>query len=100
MGWSDLALFAPSDGTPRLWGRAVPGILAEVCRALGSRVWPSVAVVMIPLVATTNEGIEEDQKEEDYRECLVENQGDEGLLSPEDWCENLNPDGSGSDGGS
>lgn len=57
------------------------------------------AIVMIPLVVVTSEGIEEDRKEESYRDCLVENRGDEGLLSPEDWCENLNPDGSGSNGG-
>ncbi|MGH3730142.1 MAG: hypothetical protein ACRDTU_15540 [Micromonosporaceae bacterium] len=51
-------------------------------------------VVLILLgifLASNTDDWERDRQEQQYQDCLEENDDDEGLLSPEDWCENLSP---------
>lgn len=49
-------------------------------------------VIAFPLLSNLSSASQEQQEEEAYRECLQENDDDEGLLSPEDWCESLSPE--------
>ncbi|WP_147916978.1 hypothetical protein [Ruania zhangjianzhongii] len=63
---------------------------------VATRVGCVVALICIaiafPLLSSLTSQVDEQQEEEAYEECLDENDDDEGLLSPEDWCEDLSPE--------
>ncbi|MGH3646219.1 MAG: DUF6199 family natural product biosynthesis protein [Micromonosporaceae bacterium] len=48
-------------------------------------------VVIGLVIAGQAEQSERNRQERQYADCLEENDDDEGLLSAEDWCENLSP---------
>lgn len=47
--------------------------------------------IAFPLISSLSTQGEEQQEEESYQDCLDEHDDDEGLLTPEDWCEDLSP---------
>lgn len=49
-------------------------------------------VAMIPVLNGILNDTEEQREREQYEDCLDEHDDDEGLLSPEDWCDDLDPD--------
>lgn len=64
---------------------------------VGSGVCLVAVVIMIPLIFQVGEQNQREQEEENYQDCLVENRDSDGLLSAEDWCEDLAPEGTSSE---
>lgn len=62
---------------------------------VGSVIAIVVGIALIPVLINGNESNQRIQQEEDYQDCLAEYDDDEGLLSPEEACENLRPDDDG-----
>ena len=61
-----------------------------------SRVASIVGIVVLVclgvyMTTTVLPNMERNNQRESYEECLDRNDDDEGLLSPEDWCENQSP---------
>ncbi|WP_134324212.1 hypothetical protein [Cumulibacter soli] len=50
-----------------------------------------ILIAMIPLLLSLSDANREEAERDSYRDCLLENQDSDGLLSAEDWCENLSP---------
>lgn len=50
-----------------------------------------VSVIMIPVFISASNSMEKANQEEAYEDCLDDHRGEESLLSPEDWCDNLAP---------
>lgn len=69
-----------------------PSNSQNVATRVGSVVALICIVIAFPLLSSLSSASEEQQEEEAYEECLQENDDDEGLLSPEDWCEDLSPE--------
>lgn len=77
--YADPDVHRPSD-TQNLATR-VSCVIALVC-----------IVIAFPLLSSLSTQSARQQEEDAYEDCLAENDDDEGLLSPEDWCENLSPE--------
>ncbi|MGH3713479.1 MAG: DUF6199 family natural product biosynthesis protein [Micromonosporaceae bacterium] len=50
-----------------------------------------VMVVMGFVIANAAEQSERNRQEREYADCLDENDDTDGLLTAEDWCENMSP---------
>ncbi|HLS62430.1 MAG TPA: hypothetical protein VK060_03535 [Ruania sp.] len=51
-----------------------------------------VIIVAFPMVSSLSAQYERQQEEDAYENCLDERDDADGLLSAEDWCENLSPE--------
>ncbi len=64
---------------------------------VGSGICLVSVAILIPSLIQMNKQTQRQQEEDRYRDCLAERRGSDGLLSPEQWCENLAPDDEATD---
>ena len=64
---------------------------------VGSGIGIVVALIMIPMLIDLDKTTQRQHERDSYQDCLAEHRGEDSLLSPEESCENLDPDSTSSD---
>ena len=68
-----------------------PSEAAYVVQRVGGAIGLVATLVLAVLIFEASGQVESGRQEREYQDCLSRHQGEDSLLSPEDWCENLSP---------
>jgi hypothetical protein len=58
---------------------------------VGAVIGLATTLMLAVLIVEASGQAESGRQEREYQDCLSRHQGEDSLLSPQDWCENLSP---------